>query len=498
MPDCLTLSFSQPANHITTHFNNIQEERLSRNPENVLNYRHILPKTSNNSKLISNLYPKSILFDYSNGTGAIDPTIYFNNGNENVQNLSAFDKIQISPILKKTKFQENFINGLPDDNSNNEKIDNERLDYWSDYSKVTYNPSSIKLHPNYIYDPKTESGINKNLNTIKFDNFNKGIESFEKIEEFNECIDDEIRKYFEESNSIDQINIILELDSSWSGVCYSILKKLIDDQLNSKSNKLIIWSYQNDTDIISDWNLNQKMNRIKNLLELGIDLDIGAFISLNKNFNKNLKLWEKSCYFANLIDNFSNFNNNKNDINEILYHLTENGLRKFITNSDLLWSNDQVVDLSCKNIFTNNINNNTNNYNTDGNKNNNETDYQRTFSKVVVCRCDTDMESTKIEQFANFDKLIETGTSKNNLKIIKDMNNHISNNSMPKNFKEFKILSSSLSVTNSFKSGFNDMYQFVSKYCKYDEREEYKNQLENLKENYTFGFEASDNEDEFE
>lgn len=473
MPEVITLSFSQVANQLTTHFNNFQEERLYKNPGRIDNFTHIIPKSTSGSRTISNLYPRSILYDYANGTGALDPTIYFEPDSKvDFQSLSNLEKIQTFPKISLNSYQEAIKNG-----NETENLDNERADYWSDFTRITYNPKNILKHPQYNYDPNLKEGIDKNLPNNKFKDHQLGIDSFNNIEIFSNSVDDNIRKLFEEANNINHVNVVVELDSAWSGVCSETLKYMIDDQLNGKGSKVVIWSLQRDSNYISCCNNNQKLDRIRKLLTLG-DGEIGGFITFNLDFSLNANknnLWTKTAIDSIPFDFFNTIKDY--DLSELLYQLTDDGSHKFINEIRLSYNNE-VLNLGCNDIF---IKSKTS-----------DTQESHKFSRLTVAN---DLFK-EVDNFSNFTKLIENGTSKLSLKNLKSKYSFNYVDSLPTEFRNVKFNAASLGVTNSLKNSFTDMYEFVSKYCRTDEREEFKDKLDNLRECYNFGFEPSDEEDD--
>jgi hypothetical protein len=471
MPETITISFSQIANQLTTHFNNLQDERFHQDPTNLDNLTHILPKATYGSKFISNLYPRSILYDYANGTGALDPFMFFEPNPIESLNLNSFQRIQTSPELSVNAYQTNLNNGI---NKRSKKLNEQRTDFWSDFSKVTYKPSCIIKHPEYNYDLQSKKGISKNINTNLFLGHQLGIDSFHNVEEFENSVDDVIRKMFEDSNNINQINVVVELDSAWSGVCSESVKYIVDDQLNGKGGKVLVWSLQNDGNYVSGLNNVGKLDRIRKLIDLG-NAEYGGFVTLNLNEVKGDNLWEKTgylsipFYFFNMISD--------SDISEVLYKLTDGGQRKFINEIKTLKDNE-TLNMGCKNIFTLNNSNSS----------------EHIFAKSVVSAPDIDNE--KLSQFDEFNKIIEKGTSKHYLQNLKAKDKFMYIDSLPTSLENSSIMASSLGVTSSIRDDFKNMSNFVSRYCHSNEREDLKDNLDNLYESYTFGFEFSDEEDD--
>lgn len=471
MPETITLSFSQVANQLTTHFNNFQEDRLYRNPERSDNFTHITPKSLPGSRTVSNLYPRSILYDYANGTGALDPHIFFENDAVSSLNIDNLEKIQTAPRISLNAYQKATESNLDSDID----VDKERTEFWSDFTRLTYNPANLLRHPEFNYDPQTGTGVSKNMQASKFIGHQLGIDSFHNIEEFEESVDENIRKMFEEAHNVNHVNVVVELDSAWSGVCSETIKHVIDDQLNGKGSKLLVWSLQKEGNTVLQYDNKQKLDRIRKLLSF-VNSEIGGFIPLNldlslpslmKNANSG---WEKTAFLSIPLD-FTN-SIKDNDISGVLHQLTDGGLRKFINEVKLSW-NDQTLDLGCRDIFTK----------TKGRY------ISHTFAKTVIAN-----ETYDAHEFSNFETLAKEGTPKMFLQNLKSKYSYHYVNTLPSEFKNAKLNAISLSTTNSLKNNFTDMYDFVSKFCRTDEREEFKDSVDMLREAYTFGFEPSDDD----
>lgn len=481
MPQTITLSFSQVANQLTTHFNNFQEDRFYKDAANYDNYTHIVPKSIANSKTISNLYPRSVLFDYANGSGALDPKAGFQPDPAPSLALYEYEKIQTAPQITPNAYQKALTIGETPNVDEKVQVDEERTDYWSDFSRLTYNPSLLLTHPDFNYDVETGEGIGKNILTNKFQSHQLGIDSFHSVEKFKDCVDDSIRKLFEEANNVSQVNAVVELDSAWSGVCSETLRYVIEDQLDGKGSKVMIWSLQRDGQYVSSCNNSNKLDRIRKLLSLGMS-EAGGIVSLNLDSDipllQNKKsVWEKTAFLSLPFDFFNSIKDN--DIGGILHQLTDGGLRRFINEVKLDWSPETVLDLGCKDIFS---------------PSKADKRDPHVFSRSVVASMDSD--GCRVGKFSNFEQLVETGTPRIYLQTSKSRYSYEFVDTLPAAMKEAKIDAVSLGVTSSLKNNFTDMHDFVSRFCRTDEREELKDNLDNLREAYTFGYELSDEEED--
>ena len=462
MPETITLSFSQCANQLTTHFNNTQSDRLFRDPSRSDAFIHILPKSNQNSRTISNLYPRSILYDYLNGSGALDPYTYFE---EKPEIKTSFEIIQTLPSISMTEFQKNVQNGIIDGNG----INGQRTSYWSDFSKVTYDPRAVITHPTYVYDEQTGEGRGKNLPDSKFQLHEIGVESFNNVNKIRDSVDDIVRKMFENSGNVNQLNSVVELDSSWSGVCSESLKYIIDDQLDGRSSKIVLWSLQRDTKYVDNMNLVTKMDRIEKLITFA-NLNLSGIVMMNLDIDVGSNsLWEKTAFLSVLYDQFNDVELNC-DLTEIMYKLTDSSSKSFINNIDTLWDDESIQKMGANGIFI--------------------TQQQRKphiFSKSIV---------KSIEDCKDFSKCSDN-TPKYLINEYKLRHEYEYVDSMPEIMKNRKPLASSLSVDDTLKTDFTNMKNYVSRYCRNDKREELKDTLDNLREAYINGFEFSDEEDDY-
>lgn len=476
MRESLTLSFSQISNQLVTHFNNSQLDKFIENPENYNPLNHIIAKSnpSVNSKLISNLYPRSILYDYLNGTGDLNPFTYFEPNvfdNLKLNNLDTLQQIittkpidQITTTTGAAELSPRVKPSIPQ--------------FWSDFSKVTYNPHAILKHPDYLYDVSTGTGIHKNNQTqgktpgASFQSLEIG-KSYFPNSIFDDSVDEIIRKFLENSNNVTNINVVLEFDTSWTGICSELVNKLIDEHLNGKGSKINVWSIQRDFSNFANTTNIGKLDRIRKFSEFN-NMDVNGMIMLNSTCPRiGSSNWEKSAYFSIPFEFFNTVKDT--DLNEVIFKLTDGGHKKFINEVRVSWD-DEVLDVGCKNIFV-------------------QSNKQRhVFARSVVST--VGIEDDKLSAFGEFDKLAENGTSKLYLEDYKSIDRFRYVDTLPKEFSGRSIEASSIGISSSLCDDFSEMFKFVSKYCRTDEREQLKDDFEKLKEDYTFGCEADDEEED--
>lgn len=475
MHEVITLSFSQASNHLTTHFNNLQESKLHDKSTRGSCNIHLFSTKGLHSNTF-NYYPRSILFDYQNGAGSLNPHKYFQ---PDYQLETPFEIIQTSPRTLVNDYQKQLDNPCPD-----VKVPElTNADYWSDFSRVIYPPDNILTLSMFDYNPETKNGEHRQTPSRTFSGLAFGKDTYKSSSTLNEIVENQVRKQIEEADMLGHLNAVVEVDTAWSGVSVELIRDLIDGQLDGKSNKILVWGLIRDEEWMKTLELRQKLERIKSLLDLGAEC--GAFIGLNMDLkrpeldgvqdNKNLSTWETEALhsvpfeFLNSIDdNMSVFLNN----------LTDGGSRKFINEIRMLWGK-KVIDLGCKSFFPESL---------ARKRKIRITCEPHVFARsVITC----DKLTGEDDSFAQFENLVLKGTQRSALKrYVSEFSFNNKLDSFPSWMRESpdEISASSFSVTETLKYDFSKMYDYVSAYCRHDEREDLKNQLENLREAYVFGF----------
>lgn len=100
--------------------------------------------------------------------------------------------------------------------------------YWSDYSRVYYHPKSIVQ--------LSEFEVNDKL--MPFENWEVGMELFEKLEREVDLVDRDLRPFIEECDGIQGLQIFTGVDDAWGGWASGWLERLRDEY-----GKLSIWTW---------------------------------------------------------------------------------------------------------------------------------------------------------------------------------------------------------------------------------------------------------------
>lgn len=367
------LSFSQHANQLTTHFNNTQNDRFLEDPQNRLPLRHISIKTVDR-KTISNMYPRSILYDYANGTGYLDPFVYF----EKQEQIEGLETINTGAKITKNESSPRF---------------------WSDFATVSYKPEYILSHSQYNYDPEMYGSIGKS-GSGSFLTHEQGIDAFAQIPTFTHASDEVIRKLLEDADTVSNLHSIVNLETGWSGVCTETLRNVIDEHFNGHGSYVTVWSIQKS-------NKELNLDKIRKIVDFA-NLNIAGIIQLNSEISGTP--YERTKKYAEPFDYVANSDNVDAVINQLI-----NGLPNFV---DCISVNEEFLGIHQK---------------SEG----------RVLSSVNVKSPES--ENTKDAELA---------------------------------------------ITTSMKADFRRMHDFVSRFCRSDQREELKDSLATLREGYVNGYDS--------
>lgn len=107
-------------------------------------------------------------------------------------------------------------------------LSTETVRYWSDYSRVFYHPKSIVQ--------LSEFDVNDKL--MPFENWEVGMELFEKLEREEDLVDRDLRPFLEECDGVQGLQIFTGVDDAWGGWASGWLERLRDEY-----GKMSIWTW---------------------------------------------------------------------------------------------------------------------------------------------------------------------------------------------------------------------------------------------------------------
>ncbi|VEU19508.1 DEKNAAC100190 [Brettanomyces naardenensis] len=480
MHEVITLSFSQRSNHLTTHFYNLQEARLYDEGQlkTVDNKIHLACKQASDGRS-SNYYPRALLWDYFNGFGALSRYEYFE-PKANVDELGRGfgSNLQMSEKLVKNAYQDALDKG----GATKDLADQSEMKYWSDFSRVIYRPESLLRLDKWEYSFDSQKGHLRSHPEIQFDDYSVGVEEFSEDQEAGiDAVEDNFRKMIEDCDNVNGLNAITESDSAWGGFSDQFLTIIRDEYLPKAP--VLIWSLTDDI-IETDLSIAKQMSRIKTLVGLVANASLYMPISTKPTILPDwvdddgpASNWQISSYQVvpfEFVNSLAIQLQNRTSLNEFAGGLTgDNSDRNIVSDIGL-----EEGQLSCTNIF----------------KSLKKMQSSHVFGKSVIRK--GKKEEKEGDPFA-FEKLKEYGTSEMSLRFYDSsmpFNNHL--DSFPRRFRELKnpFRWCSYQITNKPRNALQQMLDFVSRYCRDDEREESKEQLAWMKEQYEWGYEDDESE----
>ncbi|GME87760.1 unnamed protein product [[Candida] boidinii] len=516
MHEVITLSLSPGANNLATHFYNLQEsnlysaKRVSDLP--ILPNVHLQSSRSADGKS-SSFYPRALLWDYNNGYGSMGQFEYFqsltddNTPVRDTELVTNYTNITTTDRIEKHQYQK----ALDANEDTEGKLSPDSVRFFTDFSRVIYKPNSILKLKNWNYDNNENFGYYRNQIDIKFNNYDIGSNEYkENYEEGRDVLDENFRKILEDSDLLEGVNLITEIDSGWAGFTDCLLQELRDEYLPKTT--IFTWGLTNDDPVAHPQNLKSIFSRLKSMVNLIKSSSLYFPISnqpagLPLEYNK-MKIWEISA-FQTLPFEYLNSMFIQNSEKRITMSDFENGLkmgsnRSIVSNirasdNNITESTTGIIDFSCHNLFQNFSNGFIKRpFRAEITKRE-----DHVFSKSVIKRYDCEGKGKKEKDeycklASDFDFLKEKGTDAKGL-IKYELDTSLNKlDSFPESFIKTQgdngIDQVSFDTSDNTRKLLIEMFDFVSRFCRNDEREELKDDLENLKTDYEFGYYDSDSE----
>jgi hypothetical protein len=131
--------------------------------------------------------------------------------------------VQRTQAIPQSTYQEHLDAGLSPP-----PLSTSNVRYWSDYSRVFYHPKSIAQ--------LSEFDVNDKL--MPFEQWDVGMELFEKLEREVDLVDRDLRPFIEECDGIQGLQIFTGVDDAWGGWASGWLERLRDEY-----GKMSIWTW---------------------------------------------------------------------------------------------------------------------------------------------------------------------------------------------------------------------------------------------------------------
>lgn len=293
MHEIIHLSLSAQANHLSTHFYNQQESYFVFDKKDVNKKSHVNPSVLFRAGVATDgrtptFTPRTLIWDMRGGYGSLKKSnpLYSGNftGDANMDLLHAWETGKPLSVLKEEQvllgdYQQALDSGK-DILAKAAQLNTDNTKYWSDYTNIYYNPKSFNQLQNWEYDPvKYPEGKPRGEeagNGRKFVDFEVGTNEFKEL---NNASDDSyletvFRPFLEESDSLGGISLVCETDSAWGGFSSKLLDELREDYI--PKSPIFVWGLYDEV-IDTERGKNIKQSRQKMLSR------IKTTTSLSKN-----------------------------------------------------------------------------------------------------------------------------------------------------------------------------------------------------------------------
>lgn len=454
MHEIINLSLSHRSNHLTTQFYNCLEPLLhDQDHDNEVFFRQTVDKIS---KSVS-YSPRVLLWDAKLGNGSLGTYQYTSEKDyvEDVKHQRApqdnknTETVQTHGRIRRSPYQIAL-----DEGSKLPQLTDEMAVYWSDYSKLIYDPTSFNFLKDWYHDADHQAAAPnfQNLHQVSFDRYETGVCEF-KDNYSDEFFDVNLHQQLESCDTLQGFNIITELDNGWGGFSSALLLDL-KDELPKASYITYGW---NQDDVVS---LHQPIHSTKtkfrtlctkirstvNLIEES-DLFVPLYAKQNEAF------WESTGEVAVLFESINS-----------LFHgeRSSTDVKKMLHLINLLNLGD-----SSRNVVSKlNV------------------DHYESFSFYERM---PHYKTTNLPSFTfSHCEIDRTGDSKQTLSLL---HSYKWNNcdTIPPNYNDCEHVS--LGVTEKCRDVFKTWEDLVSRYFRYDsDREELKDSLGNLSLEYENGW----------
>lgn len=240
MHEVISISVGHRCNHLSTQFFNCQEKKLydeKKYKENEFSV-HLNPSVDKLSQTVS-FSPRALIWESKGGNGSlgtyqyVQPEDYFysdDNRKDNDENV----------ILTSSKAPKSEYQKALDNNGAPPQLNNETAKYWSDYSRLIYDPTSFNNLKDWHHDPsKPDLPDFKGLNVHKFDGYELGVKEFDEnyLQEF---FDRNLHKQLEQCDTLQGFNLMSSLDSAWCGFSSAMLLELRNELPKTT---IFAWNY---------------------------------------------------------------------------------------------------------------------------------------------------------------------------------------------------------------------------------------------------------------
>lgn len=474
MQEVVTISVSQRANHLTTQFFNCQEENLYKGTsEDAVDPTVFLYPSIDKVAKSASYYPRALLWDAKYGNGSLGTYQYENESEDyhfNNHELKSADNHDV--VTTQKRIEPSAYQKALDGNATLPELNKDNTKYWSDYSRLIYQPYSLNYLQNWYHDTENPNLPDfKGLKTQRFSNAEQG------VNEWNECQDDfndeHLRTALERCDSLQGFNLVTDVDTAWGMFSKSLLQDLRDELPKTT---IFAWGFF-EPDILTKGKQSiDNKYQIKNTILSSIFSmkECDLFFSLYAS--PNLTNWELGGQTCGLFDT----------VNSVLANKDQSKRRQMAYLVDCLTDGEPK-----RNMVTSMV------------KDDDKLDYGY-VSHVSPYEKRGSSSSSRDHHEFSFINITrgpqkDDGEKKDDSKSKKDNYRNIAtttycpSSTIPDQFKKNLSYSVKLSSTEKNRDLYRHWSNYVSRYFRFDdEREELKDDLETLVSAYEYGWYSDD------
>lgn len=173
--------------------------------------------------------PRALIYDLKGAFGSMRKTnaLYEAEDDRNILDQTGVwpskPVVQRAQPIPQSTYQQHLDAGLEPP-----QLSTSTVKYWSDYSRVYYHPKSIVQ--------LSEFDVNDKL--MPFENWDVGMELFDKLEREVDLVDRDLRPFVEECDGLQGLQIMTGVDDAWGGWASGWIERLRDEY-----GKLSIWTW---------------------------------------------------------------------------------------------------------------------------------------------------------------------------------------------------------------------------------------------------------------
>ncbi|CAR28674.1 hypothetical protein ZYGR_0U00320 [Zygosaccharomyces rouxii] len=342
MHEVISISAGHRCNHLSTQFFNCQEKKLydeKRYKDNEFSV-HLNPSTDKLNQTVS-FSPRALIWESKGGNGSlgtyqyVQPEDYFysddakKDKNENVMLTGS--------KVPRSEYQEALDNSatpIP-------QLNNEMAKYWSDYSKLIYDPTTFNNLKDWHHDlSKPNLPDFKGLDVHKFGSYELGVQEFDDnyLQEF---FDGNLHRQLEQCDTLQGLNLMSSLDSAWSGFSSAMLLELRNELPKTT---IFAWNYYKgelkglNRALLPHWERQMKSSVVCNE-----EADLVFPLRLDESLSD----WEQAGQTVRVLDSVNSLFEQKGEKMQSMTHLQDcvgvsDQTRKFVSsifeNSDYNYS----------------------------------------------------------------------------------------------------------------------------------------------------------------